>query len=478
MVEKDAKHLSAAVSLLQALPKFRSEDGTAYATVEGRGDLDMRSADFRSWYAAKLWNESKETMPVWQFQNAIDIACGGNIPVQKQYMRVAGSAAEGIFIDNVGGSGGIIHVTKLGWQYVQSCPYKFKRPSGQLPLPEPETNGVLSSLYALPFRCDELEQRLFAAWLLAAMCPFEKFPFPLLVLEGPAGSGKTTLLRIARALTDPIEDEPAGLPNNEYDLCLLAQESRVVVLDNVSGLTKPLSNRLCQFATGGTFATKKHYENNKTVKLPLHNPTVITGITNVAKYPDLMSRSLKLTLNQIEATEVREEASLWETFESLSGEIFGGILNALVEALENWPTTLLHRRPRMADFARFTAAGAGAIGATTNVLVEALLEVQAGQQAEAATGVLPVEAIKVVLAEKSIWTANELLEAVPDLRRAGLSQRSLKATLTQYAGALAANGIAFQTGPRGTGGVRTFSLSLAPAAVPNRQLVTNVVTIG
>ncbi len=221
MVEKEANQLNAAISTLQTLPKFKTEDGTTYATIDGHGDLDMRSADFRSWYAAHLWQHSKSVMPDWQFKNALDVVCGGNIPVQKLHIRVAGDAAEGIFIDNVGKSGGIIHVTKLGWQYAQSCPYKFKRPSGQLPLPEPETNGVLSSLYALPFRCDELEQRLFAAWLLAAMCPFEKFPFPLLVLEGPAGSGKTTLLRIARALTDPIEDEPAGLPRDEYDLCLL-----------------------------------------------------------------------------------------------------------------------------------------------------------------------------------------------------------------------------------------------------------------
>lgn len=480
MSEREKKRLEAAVATLRELQKYKTEDGTIYATVDGRRDLDMRSGEFRSWYAARLWKESEDSIPSSQFQSALDIACGADIPPQKQHIRVAGSEAEGIFIDNVGRTGGVIHVTRLGWQYIQNCPYKFKRPSGQLPLPEPETRGVLSSLYALPFQCSDLEQQLFAAWLLTAMCPFDNFPFPLLLLEGPAGSGKTTLLRIAKALTDPSEEGPAGLPANEYDLCLLTQEARVVTLDNVSGLSASLSDRLCQFATGGVFATKKHYENKQTVRLPLHNPTVMTGISNVAKKPDLMSRSLRITLNRIEEHQVRDEERLWDSYESLSGEIFGGILNALVGALNKWPEVRLSRSPRMADFARFAEAASDSLGIAPGTIVEALLEVQTSQQAEAATGVLPVESIRKVLtsARNTSWTVTELLEAVPDLRGAGLSQRTLRETLATHAGALAASGIRFQAGARGTGGVRRFELSLAPKAVTDRQLVTNVVTLG
>ena len=63
------------------------------------------------------------------------------------------------------------------------------------------------------------------------------------------------------------------------------------------------------------------------------NPIILNGISDLAVADDLTDRALVLTLPPIPENQRRSESDLWTEFESVKGEIFGGLLDAMAFAL-------------------------------------------------------------------------------------------------------------------------------------------------
>lgn len=456
-----------ALEVLKGLNKFQTPEGNVYAEVLGRGDMEMRSSAFKGWLKTKVYEQKGLIANNFQLSDAIDIAVAASIETKPVFLRTAGSLEAGIYIDNVGPLKAIVHVTREGWQYVPSCPYKFLRPATQLSLPAPSKQGSLRRFFEFPFSCSDADKRLIASWLLGALCPFEHFPFPILLLEGPTGSGKTTLARVCKRLVDNGSLRPHAMPGNEFDLSSLAQADKTVFIDNASTVSAEISNCLCRMSTGGTTSRGRKYTDTDLVHLPIHNPVILTGVANVLKKTDAMNRALRVDINSISPTARLDENTLWSMFEGAQGEILGGLLSALSEALANWHNTRLDNSPRMADFARLACSAASALGTSSIQLEKAFAVGQEVQQVEAAEASFPMQKLKTVLAETGqvSWTSSELYDALwPEIQPYSIHRNNLRTKLVEAAGALQAIGIEFVSQGR-TGSSRSFLLRLTPNTV-------------
>jgi hypothetical protein len=247
-----------------------------------------------------------------------------------------------------------------GWAVTTESPLPFHRPAGMLPLPLPMTGGDLDDLADLwPVRGDELI--LVRGWVLGCFNP--SGVKPILDLSGMQGSGKSVLARMLLALVDPHANQLATLPKDDRGLAVVAARRGVVGFDNVSIIPEELSDPLCRLVTPGAgFETRKLYTDDDVVAFSGTRPVLLTGIPEVAKQPDLVDRTIAVTLPRMTAGERRREAEVLATFEALLPALLGRLFDAVSCALANVATTALPDVPRMADFATWVEAGAPALG--------------------------------------------------------------------------------------------------------------------
>ena len=134
-------------------------------------------------------------------------------------------------------------------------------------------------------------------------------------------------------------------------------------LDNLMSRVQPwLSDALCTLATGGGFATRTLYENDEETILNAQRPVILTGIDELARRGDLLSRCIILRLPVIQDSDRRTEAELMMAFENTLPDVLGGLLDAAAQALAQHASLQLPFKPRMADFATWVEAGASALG--------------------------------------------------------------------------------------------------------------------
>ena len=87
---------------------------------------------------------------------------------------------------------------------------------------------------------------------------------------------------------------------------------------------------------------------------------MLNGIVEVVIAGDLQDRSIVLTLPRI--NEYASEDDLWDEFERVRPRILGALLDVVAHAMTNERTVEIAELPRMADFARWTAAACPALG--------------------------------------------------------------------------------------------------------------------
>ena len=130
-------------------------------------------------------------------------------------------------------------------------------------------------------------------------------PYPVLVLHGEQGSAKSTTARVLKAVVDPSIAPLRTEPRNSRDLMVGAVNNHVMALDNLSRVQPWLSDALCTLATGGGFATRTLYENDEETILNAQRPVILTGIDELARRGDLLSRCIILRLPVIQDSDRR-----------------------------------------------------------------------------------------------------------------------------------------------------------------------------
>src|SRR5215213_6759747 len=203
-----------------------------------------------------------------------------------------------------------------------------------LPVPEKAVGAERLLRAFLNIREDDHDSwYLLLAWLVQTRRPQGKFP--ILILQGEQGSAKSTVERILRALVDPSTAPLRTTPRNEHDLYIASTSSWVVAYDNISSLPQWLSDAICKLSTGGGFSTRTLYENREQELFDAIRPVILNGITDVATRPDLLGRSIIITMPPILEPKRKPESELWKELEEASPEILGFLFDAVSAALCN-----------------------------------------------------------------------------------------------------------------------------------------------
>jgi hypothetical protein len=105
-------------------------------------------------------------------------------------------------------------------------------------------------------------------------------------------------------------------------------------------------------------------------------PVIINGITEVVTRPDLLDRTIAITLPPIAEVDRMSESELWSRFREAQPRILGVLLDAVSVALRRLPDTRLDRLPRMADLALWATAAEPGLGLEPGAFMMAYAENQ------------------------------------------------------------------------------------------------------
>lgn len=370
--EKKAKKSQATelVELAESLVLFNCDD-EAYVDLHVNGHREtwtLRSKRFRDYLTRRYYLDKKKTPSAQAMEDALRTlsgkACyeGDRFQVHTRVGEYCEHAEHHnvIYLDLCDTHWRAVEISADGWRIVTEPRIRFIRRKGQKALPEPVVGGNAELLFRYLNVAKDEERRLILAWLVQSLRP--RGPYPALILQGEQGTAKTTAARVLIELTDPRVASNRTCPRNEHDLLIAARNGWVVSFDNLSGLTNWLSDALCRLATGGGFSTRELYSDTDEILIDVKRPVVLNGIDDVAHRPDLIDRSIVLTLAPIPDEKRKPESEFWKAFYQDAGDILGGLLDGLVEAIRSEPEIHLERLPRMADFAIWATAAETAFG--------------------------------------------------------------------------------------------------------------------
>ena len=345
---------------------FHAPDGEAYATVGVGGHREtypLKSVRFTRWLTRSFYRDAGKAPSAQALTDAratiaaMAVFDGPELPV---FVRVAGHEGA-LYLDLCNEGWEVAEVTASGWRVMpgEATPVRFVRRENAASLPCPATGGSLEELRPLLNVRGEEDFRLLVAWLSGALNP--DGPYPVLVLQGEQGSAKSTTVRVLRSVVDPAVEPLRAPPREERDLAIAASGNWVPALDNLSGVRSWLSDALCRLATGGGFATRELYSDDREVVFSQKRPVILNGIDALAVAGDLRDRSLVVELPPIPPEKKRTERMFYRELEAVRPRVLGALLDAASAALRNLDRVELRELPRMADFAVWVAAAEEAL---------------------------------------------------------------------------------------------------------------------
>lgn len=358
---------TALVELATAKSELFHAGDTPYASITIDNHLEthgLNSRNFRRWLSREYMEATGSAASSEAITTAINTLAGTAVfkgPERSVYTRIGGYDAK-IYLDLGNATWQVIVIDAAGWRLVEAadCPIRFRRADGELALPLPELGGTIVLLRRFVNVANDDDFNLAVTWLLAALR--DRGPYPLLAFHGEHGAAKSTSAEALRKCIDPNKSPLRAPPKEPRDLAITASNSCVVTLDNVSRIFEWLSDCLCRLATGGGFSTRLLYSDDEERIFEAMRAIVLTSIAPVVREGDLLDRGIFLTAPNIEDGERQTEEEFWRDFDLAHPRILGALLDAVSMGLRRIATIQLRNLPRMADFARWGAAVAPALG--------------------------------------------------------------------------------------------------------------------
>jgi hypothetical protein len=260
-------------------------------------------------------------------------------------------------------------VTEAGWEERILFDPLFRRYPAMKPLANPIRGGDVRKILSFVNIKDILDQILLLTHMIYSLVP--GVPHPILVFFGPQGASKTTGMKLYQSIVDPnaVSDIHTY---SEMEFQLSAIQRWCVGLDNISGISQKFSDMLCKVVTGMGFSRRILYTTDDMLTQKYMRVVLLNGISLPVDKPDLMDRCLLISLERIDNSVRKDEATLMSEFESVRGEILGGCFDALSKAMEILPTVPDQYNTRMTDYARWGCAIAEALGYTREQFMAAL----------------------------------------------------------------------------------------------------------
>ena len=225
-------------------------------------------------------------------------------------------------------------------------------------------------------------------------------------------------------LTDPNVVEMIIAPKTKRDHFINMNSRRVTVYNNISRISKDLSDAFCVSGESGWDVQRAHYTNSSPSAIHARGPIVLTSVSSAVEEGDLGARTLKIELASIPPSEQLSESKFLAKFGAVAPTILGGLLNALCEGLRRHESIVEEdlNLPRLASFATLSIACETAFGWTEGTFLRCFAETAA----VAAEGILSDSPVATVflqfMEDKDGWEGlvSELLKGMEALVRGPL----------------------------------------------------------
>jgi hypothetical protein len=278
--------------------------------------------------------------------------------VRDVYIRVA-PYKDGVEIDRGDNDRTRIRVTSGKVEIIRDgSEIFFYRPTVMRELPMPADHGDLT-LFDKFTNIHPVNRMLMYAFMSYTLA-HPKVPttnYPILTVTGEEGSSKSTLCKFTQQLIDPSIVGAQSFPKNQQDLVIAAEQSHLLIYDNIRIIKHSMADTLCIAASGGTVTNRKLYTDDDLHVYLLHASFILNGIHPFVDQPDLAQRCLPIHLQPIDQKNRQSEAELTSNFETDLPVIFRGLLNLVADVLTHLPSAEITNPERMFEFSRWLDAG-------------------------------------------------------------------------------------------------------------------------
>jgi len=192
-------------------------------------------------------------------------------------------------------------------------------------IPEPDFSHPDLELLWKYIPCSETDRELilgfiFFSWLHSGF-------YNVLLLQGPPKSGKTTVSWMLKKLIDPGFTNNFSLHNfslqNDLTLYATTRDTDVLLIDNVSSVSRAASDLLCCIAEGGYRVNVRLIYTQVYIPVKINMPVILNSISSEVSAGDLLNRSILIRSlqpsNYVDATELRK------SFHNDMPRILGGL---------------------------------------------------------------------------------------------------------------------------------------------------------
>ncbi len=184
----------------------------------------------------------------------------------------------------------------------------------------------------------------------------EHLPIPIMDFGGPAGTMKSTDSALTKRVIDPNgvkqEDNISSMPKSIDNMNIQLYNRYLVVYDNLSHITKEISDTLCKAITGSSNSKRILYTDMDEILLSIQRKLIINGISPNLNQPDLQDRIISYERLPLEENDRLTEEEIEEKFMGLLPSVLGQIFTTLQKAVDIIDQVKKEIRPktRMADF--------------------------------------------------------------------------------------------------------------------------------
>ena len=415
--EEPTTQSDALVAIGRQQDLFHDPQGTPFARIAVGEHLEtwsLNSKSFKRWLQHQYFRQHGKAPGKDGVGNALGVLEGLAVFEGSEHaLSVRVARHEGaIWYDLGDAQWRAVRIDARGWEVVDSPPPIFRRYAHQQAQVVPVPGGDLNRLFDF-LNVHPASRTLLACWLITAFVP--DVPHPIPDFHGEKGAGKSVGQRVLRRLIDPSAAEALSFSGDVREVVQQLAHHYCPLYDNLDGLPVWLSDLLCRAVTGDGFSKRELYSDDDDVIYSYRRVILINGVNVIAQRSDLLDRSILIDLMRIAPELRREEREFWAEFESIRPHLLGAIFDALARAIAVYDRVQLPTLQRMADFTRWGAAAAEALGMGSDAFVRAYTENLGVQTREAVEGDIVGSAVLALMdtyGDEWSGTPSELLDAL------------------------------------------------------------------
>lgn len=255
-------------------------------------------------------------------------------------------------------------IKPYGWEIVGATNPIFRRDEDMLAVLDPKHDEEADAFWALVnLPKDKDERLLLQCHIISFLIP--NIPHPILELYGRKGAAKTDLAEKVKQLIDPSHvlkftlEDPRNVNN-------ILDQHYIVVLDNVSRISRSLADKLCRAVDGESSSERRLGTNRGQERYKYQSCLIITCIEAVgSEYTDMAQRTNLYQPPYIDKKERRTEEDLDRGFEACRAATLGYFFTIVAKAIDEHHRMAIEKMgvlPRLADFCTWGEAISRAMG--------------------------------------------------------------------------------------------------------------------